>query len=179
MDKEARRKHLTGIAVSLPTFNDDEYNLQLDRSKAHINWLIDQGIGEGNAIVFIAGGLGEGYFLDDHEWEAMANTLVEAADGRAPTGIGVFELSARRAARKAKYAADLGMDYIQCAPPRYLQPTENEIFGSLRLHRRAGGHRHHGIQHALGYAERVQLLADAYRTPRGDRELCGYKVVVP
>ena len=117
MDKEARRKHLTGIAVSLPTFNDDEYNLQLDRSKAHINWLIDQGIGEGNAIVFIAGGLGEGYFLDDHEWEALANTLVEAADGRAPTGIGVFELSARRAARKAKYAADLGMDYIQCAPP--------------------------------------------------------------
>ena len=30
MDKEARRKKLTGIAVSLPTFNDDEYNLQLE-----------------------------------------------------------------------------------------------------------------------------------------------------
>ncbi len=128
MNSATRRRNLAGIAVSLPTFNDDEYNLQLDRSKAHINWLIEQGIGEGNAIIFIAGGLGEGYFLDDDEWEAMANTLVEAVDGRAPTGIGVFELSARRAARKARYAADLGMDYIQCAPPRYLQPTEDEIF---------------------------------------------------
>ena len=102
MDKEARRKNLTGIAVSLPTFNDDEYNLQLDRSKAHINWLINQGIGEGNAVIFIAGGLGEGYFLDDHEWEALANTLVEAADGRAPTGIGVFELSAPASCAKGK-----------------------------------------------------------------------------
>ena len=129
MNSEDRRKNLAGISVSLPTFNDDEYNLQLDRSKAHINWLIEQGIGAGNAVIFTAGGLGEGYFLDDYEWEAMANALVEAADGRAPTGIGIFELSARRAARKAKYAADLGMDYIQCAPPRYMQPTEDEIFG--------------------------------------------------
>lgn len=128
MDGKSRVDELAGIAVSLPTFNDDEYNLRLDRSKAHIRWLLDQGICRGNAVMFIAGGLGEGYFLDDHEWEAMANALVEAVDGRVPTGIGVFELSARRAARKARYAADLGMEFIQCAPPRYMQPTEDEIF---------------------------------------------------
>ena len=129
MNPEIRRQNLAGIAVSLPTFNDDEYNLQLDRSEGPHQLAHRPGHRRaGNAIIFIAGGLGEGYFLDDDEWEAMANTLVEAVDGRAPTGIGVFELSARRAARKARYAADLGMDYIQCAPPRYLQPTEDEIF---------------------------------------------------
>ena len=58
----------------------------------------------------------------------MAETLVEAAAGKVPTGIGVFELSARRAAKKAKIAADIGMEFIQCAPPRYMQPTEDEIF---------------------------------------------------
>ncbi len=124
-----RIEKLAGISVSLPTFNDDEYNLELDKSKAHINWLLDKGIGEGNSVMFIAGGLGEGYFLDDYEWEAMATTLAETANGKVPTGIGVFELSARRAARKAKYAADLGMEYIQCAPPRYMQPKEDEILG--------------------------------------------------
>jgi 4-hydroxy-tetrahydrodipicolinate synthase len=125
----SRTDRLKGISVSLPTFNDDEFNLELDKSKTHIRWLLDQGIDESNSVMFIAGGLGEGYFLDDYEWEAMASTVAEAADGKVPTGIGVFELSARRAARKAKYAADLGLEFIQCAPPRYLQPKEDEIFG--------------------------------------------------
>jgi len=124
----SRKDKLQGIAISLPTFNDDDFNLELDKSRLHIQWLMDQGLEEGNCVFFIAGGLGEGYFLDDYEWEAMANTLAESTKGKVPTGIGVFELSARRAARKAKYAADLGIDFIQCAAPHYMQPTEDEIF---------------------------------------------------
>ena len=123
-----RKEKLQGIAISLPTFNDENFNLELDKSRTHIQWLMDQGLQEGNCVFFIAGGLGEGYFLDDHEWEAMANALIETTKGKVPTGIGVFELSARRAARKAKYAADLGIDFIQCAAPHYMQPTEDEIF---------------------------------------------------
>ena len=124
----SRYERLSGISVSLPTFTDQEYNLELGKAQKQIRWLIDQGLTEENCVVFTAGGLGEGYFLDDDEWVAMAETLVEAAAGKVPTGIGVFELSARRAAKKAKIAADIGMEFIQCAPPRYMQPTEDEIF---------------------------------------------------
>ena len=128
MSKSEWRKKLTGISVSLPTFNNNSYDLELNKTKKHISWLIQQGLNAENSVFFIAGGLGEGYFLDDYEWEAMANALVEAAEGRIPTGIGVFELSARTAAKKAAYATKLGMDFIQCAPPRYMQPTEDEIY---------------------------------------------------
>ena len=128
MSKSEWRKKLTGISVSLPTFNNNSYELELNKTKKHISWLIQQGLNAENSVFFIAGGLGEGYFLDDYEWEAMANALVEAAEGRIPTGIGVFELSARTAAKKAAYATKLGMDFIQCAPPRYMQPTEDEIY---------------------------------------------------
>ena len=124
----SRYERLSGISVSLPTFTDQECNLELGKAQKQIRWLIDQGLTEENCVVFTAGGLGEGYFLDDDEWVAMAETLVEAAAGKVPTGIGVFELSARRAAKKAKIAADIGMEFIQCAPPRYMQPTEDEIF---------------------------------------------------
>ena len=62
---KSRRDRLQGILVSLPTFNDKNFNLRLDRSKKHIRWLIDQGIVEGTGVLMIAGGLGEGYFLDD------------------------------------------------------------------------------------------------------------------
>jgi dihydrodipicolinate synthase/N-acetylneuraminate lyase len=102
----SRREKLQGILVSLPTFNDEKFNLRLDRSKTHIRWLIDQGIVEGSGVLMIAGGLGEGYFLDDDEWQGMAHAVVEAADGKVPTMIGLFELSARRATKKARYVGD-------------------------------------------------------------------------
>jgi 4-hydroxy-tetrahydrodipicolinate synthase len=125
----SRKDRLQGVIVSLPTFNDAGYNLQLDRSKKHIQWLIEHGVGEGNAVLMIAGGLGEGYFLDDEEWRAMADTVVEAADGKVPTMIGLFELSARVAVKKAKYAANAGVDFLQMAPPHYMVPSENDVFG--------------------------------------------------
>ena len=105
----SRYERLSGISVSLPTFTDQRYNLELGKAQKQIRWLINQGLTEENCVVFTAGGLGEGYFLDDDEWVSMAETLVEAAAGKVPTGIGVFELSARRAAKKAKIAADVGM----------------------------------------------------------------------
>ena len=117
-----------GALLSMPTFNDETFHLQLDRQRIHINWLIDNGIVEGQGVLIIAGGMGEGYFLEPSEWETLADLLVSEARGRIPTGIGVKELSARRAAYKAKYAANAGLDCIQVSPPHYLLPTEEEIF---------------------------------------------------
>ena len=128
----SKRDKLVGVVVSLPTFNDDSYNLLLKRERRHIQWLIEHGMVEGNGVLMIAGGLGEGYFLDDEEWRAMADCLVEATEGRVPTCIGVFELSARRAAKKARYAADLGIDFLQFAPPHYMVPSEDDVFGHFK-----------------------------------------------
>ncbi len=128
----SRKDKLQGVVLSLPTFNDDKFNLQLHRQRRHIKWLLDQGLKEGNAVFMIAGGLGEGYFLDDDEWRAMADVLVETVEGKVPTCIGVFELSARRAAKKARYAADVGIDFLQFAPPRYMRPSEEDVFGHFK-----------------------------------------------
>lgn len=128
----SRRDKLVGVVVSLPTFTDKSYNILFKKEKRHIQWLIEHGLVEGNGVLMIAGGLGEGYFLDDDEWRAMADCLVEAAEGRVPTAIGVFELSARRAAKKARYAADVGIDFLQFAPPRYMLPSDDDVFGHFK-----------------------------------------------
>ena len=39
----SRKDKLKGIVLSLPTFNDDQFNLRLDREARHIRWLLDQG----------------------------------------------------------------------------------------------------------------------------------------
>lgn len=127
-----RKDKLVGSLLSLPTFNDEEYTLLLDRQRIHLNWVIENGITEGNGVLLMAGGLGEGTFLRDSEWQALAELTVEVADGRAPTAIGVTELSAREAADKAKLAAGLGIDFIQLSPPHYMGPTDDDVFGYFK-----------------------------------------------
>ena len=34
------KERLVGPIVSLPTFNDDKYNLLLERQRKHVRWLI-------------------------------------------------------------------------------------------------------------------------------------------
>ena len=46
----SRKDKLQGVVLSLPTFNDDKFNLQLHRQRKHIQWLLDQGLKEGNAV---------------------------------------------------------------------------------------------------------------------------------
>ena len=57
-----RKDRLVGSLLSLPTLNDEDYNLLLDRQRIHLNWVIENGITEGNGVFLMAGGLGEGPF---------------------------------------------------------------------------------------------------------------------
>lgn len=123
-----RKEKLRGVVISLPTFCDDEHNVLLDRFHKHVRWLVDHGIRTGSGVLLGSGGLGEGYFLSEEEFCGTIDTLAEAAAGEVPTMVGIFELSAREAARKARYAADAGIDFIQLAPPHYLVPSEDDVF---------------------------------------------------
>lgn len=122
------RDKLIGVVISLPTWVDEDHNLLLKQQKRHIEWLVEKGITTGEAVILGAGGLGEGYFLSDEEWYHITGTVAEAADGKVPTMMGIFELSAREAAKKAQYAAEAGIDFIQLAPPHYMVPSEDDVF---------------------------------------------------
>ena len=122
------RDRLVGPIVSLPTFCDEDYNLLLDRQRVHIRWLLEKGIKDGDGVLLIAGGVGETYMLEDEEFRTLADLVVEEADGRAPTMVMISELGCRRAAAKARYAADAGVDFVLLSPPHYSLPTEDDIF---------------------------------------------------
>jgi len=123
-----RREKLFGSILSMPTFNDDDYNLLLDSQRKHVRWLIDQGIVEGKGVLLIAGGVGEAYMLEDGEFADLAKLVVDEAKGQTPTMVMIAELSARKAARRAQVAADAGVDFVLLCPPHYSLPTEDDIF---------------------------------------------------
>ena len=65
-----RRKKLVGAVGALRTFRTDDGELDLDKQEFHLNWVIEQGLTEGNACIMLAAGGSEGYFMSDEEWEA-------------------------------------------------------------------------------------------------------------
>ncbi len=129
---ETRRKRLVGPVVAVRTFRTDDGKLDLPKQHRHMRWMIDQGINEGNGVVMGAGGGGEGYFMDDGEWRAIVELTAEECAGRVPCLAGIFELSAREAARKAALAAEAGIDFVQVQPPHYMVPTDDEVFAHYK-----------------------------------------------
>ena len=127
MSKE-RQSKLVGPVVSLPTFTDEDHNLLLDKQRKHIRWLIDNGFKNGEGVILVAGGYGEGYFLDDYEYHALIDVLKDEVKDEVPSMIGIFDLSARKAAERAKYAADAGVEFIELGLPHYSCPSEEDVY---------------------------------------------------
>ena len=125
---DVRQEKLVGAIISLPTFKDENHNLLLDKQRKHIRWLLSQGVAEGNAVLLIAGGYGEGYFMEDDELYALMEVLVEETAGKVPTMAGIFDLSTRAVARRARRAADIGIDFLELGMPHYSSPSEDDIF---------------------------------------------------
>ena len=123
-----RQEKLVGPVVSLPTFCDDDHKLLLDRERKHIRWLMESGTFDDAGVLLIAGGYGEGYFLDDSELFALIDVLMDEAGGKVPTMVGIFDLSTRIAARRAKYAGDAGIDFLELGFPHYSCPSEEDVF---------------------------------------------------
>ena len=73
-------------------------------------------------------GAGETYMLEEDEFRALADLIIDEGKGVAPTMVMVSELSARAAARKCAYAAEVGIDFVLLSPPHYSQPTEEDIY---------------------------------------------------
>lgn len=128
MSNNYERSRLVGSVLSMPTFTNADYSVNLAKHRRHVRWLVDQGYKEGNCVLLIAGGAGETYMLEETEFQALAELLIEESKGVAPTMVMVAELSARAAARKCKIAADAGIDFVLLSPPHYSSPTEEDIY---------------------------------------------------
>lgn len=127
------KEKIRGAIVAAPTPSTPEYEVDLDTYEENLKFVIDGGLLEGVGCLMGAGGGGEGYFLNEKEWRDVIETLANVAGGKVPTMAGVFELSAKHAIEKIKYAEDLGITIIQLAPPHYEKPTDIEVYKYYKM----------------------------------------------
>jgi 4-hydroxy-tetrahydrodipicolinate synthase len=128
-----KRENLKGIVASIPTAVNRRFEIDLKKMKDQVAWLVDEGIRTGKGVVMLAGGSGEGYFVPFEDHKKIMSALVDAANGKVPTMTGIFEVSTAEAVKKAKYAADVGVDFIQYNPPHYERPTDDEVFTHYQM----------------------------------------------
>jgi 4-hydroxy-tetrahydrodipicolinate synthase len=128
-----RKDKLKGIVVSLPTPTTKDNEVDIEKFKEHVAWLVEQGLVEGKAVLMGAGGLGEGYFLTREEHQKIMNALVDAANGKVPTMTGIFETCTKEAVNRARFAADVGIDFLQVNPPHYLAPVDDEVYTHIKM----------------------------------------------
>jgi 4-hydroxy-tetrahydrodipicolinate synthase len=108
-----------GTALITPFRGDDSID---DRALfALVNWQVDSGID----FLVACGSTGEAATLDEDEWLAAVQIVVEAAAGRVPVWAGCTHNSTRRLVRRAEKLARIrGVDAVLSANPYYNKPTQ-------------------------------------------------------
>ena len=129
MDRDQLRNNLTGCYVTVPTiFRDDDLELELPAMRRHVQFLRDGGIKEQTGVLLAGGAAGDFSTMTFSERLQVAETVIEAADGKVPVAMGAQTTSTRELVELARAAERLGADYIQISPPFYFGHTEQDFF---------------------------------------------------
>ena len=85
--------------------------------------LLNKLIADGVNVVSMMGSYGECHTLLWEEFQTLTKTAVETVNKRVPLFIGVTSVNSREAARKARFARDVGAEGIFTGVPFYYPPT--------------------------------------------------------
>lgn len=127
---------IRGILPALLTPMDGE---GASVNHAALRRLVEFHIQSGVSGFFVCGGTGEGLLLAPAEREAVLETVVDAAGGRAKLIAHVGALDTGTAQRLAAHAAGLGVDAVAAVPPVYFRVDDDALLEHYRLIGEAAG----------------------------------------
>jgi dihydrodipicolinate synthase/N-acetylneuraminate lyase len=129
MNSDALRQRLRGCYVTIPTlFSDPDLELNLAAMWRHVQFLLQGGLKEGNAVLLAGGAAGDFSTLTLDERFRTAEAVISAANGRVPVAVGAQTTSTRELVALAEGARRLGATFIQVSPPFYFAHTEDDFF---------------------------------------------------
>ena len=133
MNKSQLAQRMTGCYIPIPTlFRDGDLELNLPGMQKHIQFLVERGAREGQAVILVGGGAGEFHTLSVAERLQIAETAVEAAAGKVGIVLGVQTTSQRDLITMAKGAEKAGCIGVQASAPFYEIPTEDDVVEWLK-----------------------------------------------
>lgn len=121
-------KPMMGVAPAVVTpFREDE---RID----YTAWqqILEMLIASGVHGLFVIGGQGEFFALDEEERQVATRFCVQTAAGRVPVYANVGAVTTRQTVRLAQRAEADGVDYVVVITPYYLRPSAEELVAHYR-----------------------------------------------
>ena len=115
---------LKGIYVPILTPMDEKENVDIEKLKKQINFVIDGGV----SGILAHGSNSEFYMFDDEDYELITKTIVDEVKGRVPVIMGIGAIRTSKCIRLAKMGEKIGVDGIALLQPMFLKPTEEELY---------------------------------------------------
>ena len=137
-----------GIFIAAPVPMRDDYSLDLPKIGKCVDYLIDAGMKNGNAVYVVCGAGGEHMHLTIEERKEVAEASVRFAAGRLPVFVGISHPSTLVSIELARHAEKIGADGLQVEPAYYFQGTSDDVFEYFRA-----------------ISESVSIGLTAYNTP--------------
>lgn len=117
------KKDGRGVVAPLITiFNKDE-SIDVNGTKAHINFLIENGVHS----IFALGTTQENATLSEEEYKFLVKMVIDEVAGRIPVYVGVSTPATRLSIKNAQYAESVGADAVFAGGPYYMKVTETEL----------------------------------------------------
>jgi 4-hydroxy-tetrahydrodipicolinate synthase len=112
------------ISYPITPFNAEDGRVDTET----LGRLIDRLIQDGSHAIAPLGSTGESAYLNDDEWDEVAESSIEQVARRVPVVVGISDLTTQNAVRRAKFAEKAGADAVMVLPISYWKLTEKEIF---------------------------------------------------
>ena len=124
-----------GIFPAATTQFHDDGSLDLDATRRHIDWLIEEGV---HGMIAI-GSVGENCSLDAGEKRELIAAAKQAVGGRVPLLAGVAECTTRAACDFARDAEATGLDGLMVLPAMVYRSNPRETIAHFRAVAQASG----------------------------------------
>ncbi len=119
MTLEKIRKKICGANVLLPTPFKENYEIDFEALKGNVEFMLEGGLKEGNAILKPTSSDGEFALMSREEQKKVIKTVIDVADGKIPVVPGTFHVKFDRTVEVSKYAEDAGATAVMILPPPY------------------------------------------------------------
>jgi 4-hydroxy-tetrahydrodipicolinate synthase len=115
---------------------------------ATLDRLIDRLVESGSHGIAPLGSTGESAYLQDGEWDEVAEASIKRVAKRLPVIVGISDLTTKSAVRRAKFAETAGADAVMVLPVSYWKLGEAEI-----------------LRHYAAIADAIDLPIMVYNNP--------------
>lgn len=117
-----------GIIPPVVTVFDSEQNIDIDRTMAFIDHLIDRGVHS----IFVAGSTGEYTLMTNNQRKELIKEAVSVTKDRVPLLAGTGANDTKTAIALSQYAEKVGADAVTVALPHYPKPSQLGLYNHYK-----------------------------------------------